>query len=164
MSLFLVERRVLSAPLLYLSAYLEANRSRYYDVLMKGRLTGDLVPWLLHFLTAVETQARDAAERADRLTSLQTEYRRRLGRSRSAVAHALVNEILSSVYVTIPLVAKRTRVTYPAAKAAVEDLVRAGILRDAGLDDRPRAYYAWEVLEVIAPEESPAPRETSEVS
>lgn len=164
MSLFLIERGVLSAPLLYLSAYLEANRTEYYEVLMSGRLSGDLTPWLLHFLTGVETQARDAAQRADRLVALQADYRRRLGRSRSAVAHAIVDDLLSTVYITIPLVAKRTGVTYPAAKAAVDDLVSVGILRDAGIDDRPRAFYAREVLDVIAPEESAPAQGAAEVS
>src|SRR5207245_1396757 len=36
--LLLIERGVLSQPLLYVSAHLEQNRNGYYDALMRGRV------------------------------------------------------------------------------------------------------------------------------
>jgi Fic family protein len=61
---FLVARGRLDAPLLYLSAYVERHRQDYYDALQDIRETGDPIPWIALFLTAVQTQARDAVLRA----------------------------------------------------------------------------------------------------
>ncbi len=61
---FLIARGRLRVPLLYLSAYVERERQLYYDALRSVQETGDAVPWLELFLTAVETQARDAVARA----------------------------------------------------------------------------------------------------
>ena len=60
----LVQHGRLSAPLLYLSAYLERDRTRYYDALQEVRQRGDALPWIELFLTAVQTQAADAVVRA----------------------------------------------------------------------------------------------------
>src|SRR4030067_3215383 len=40
-TLFLIERERLSQPLLYLSAYIEAHRQDYYDLLQRVRTHGD---------------------------------------------------------------------------------------------------------------------------
>lgn len=47
-TLFLVERERLSQPLLYLSAYIEAHRQDYYDLLQGVRTKGDWPSWLLY--------------------------------------------------------------------------------------------------------------------
>lgn len=72
---FLVARGRLPAPLLYLSAYLERNRDDYYRALQSLREEGDAVAWVEIFLAAVETQARDAVQRAERIIDLRERYR-----------------------------------------------------------------------------------------
>jgi len=45
-TLFLLERRRLPQPLLYLSAYIEANKTEYYERLQRTRTHGDWRGWL----------------------------------------------------------------------------------------------------------------------
>lgn len=45
-TLFLIERKVLPTPLLYLSAFLEATRSEYYDRLQGVHARREWEPWL----------------------------------------------------------------------------------------------------------------------
>jgi len=66
---FLIERGRLSAPLLYLSAYLERDRQSYYDALQAVSERGDAIPWVDLFLTAVQTQAADAVTRAHQIAA-----------------------------------------------------------------------------------------------
>src|SRR5665647_1723286 len=60
-TLFLTERGRLTQPLLYLSAYIEAHRSDYYDALLRVRTEGDWESWLLFFLRGVQETAVAAA-------------------------------------------------------------------------------------------------------
>ena len=46
----LVERRRLSAPLLYVSSYFERDRDRYYEALQTICQSGDPIPWIELFL------------------------------------------------------------------------------------------------------------------
>ena len=59
-TLFLIDRGRLAHPLLYPSAYIEAHRAQYYDLLQAVRTAGAWEPWLLFFCDAV----RETAERA----------------------------------------------------------------------------------------------------
>jgi Fic family protein len=71
----LIERGRLSAPLLYVSSYLERDRDRYYEALQIVRQAGDPIPWIELFLQAVKTQATDAVARAQRIVALRERYR-----------------------------------------------------------------------------------------
>ena len=149
MPLFLIEKECLSQPLLYLSAFFDARRDNYYAALMKGRTSGDLRPWMLLFLEAVKTQAKDAAARADRLVALEADFRRRLRSTRSKVVHALVDEVFSGLFVTASRVAASEKVTPVSARAAIEQLVSAGVLREMTGRKSGRVYSAPEVLRIL---------------
>ena len=145
----LVAHGRLPAPLLYLSAFFDARRDSYYAALMKGRTSGDLRPWMLLFLEAVKTQAKDAAARADRLVALEADFRRRLRSTRSKVVHALVDEVFSGLFVTASRVAASEKVTPVSARAAIEQLVSAGVLREMTGRKSGRVYSAPEVLRIL---------------
>jgi len=152
--LLLLERRVLSQPLLYVSAYLEQHRDDYYATLMTGRLTGDLMPWLRLFLAAVRTQADDAADLADNLTALRENYHARIVKSRSKIVRPLVDQLFRDVVVTAPAVAKTFGVTYPTALGAIEELVKLGILKERTGQRRYRVYAAVDIFDLLMPEEA----------
>ena len=58
--LHLLQEQRITAPLLYLSAHLEQNRTTYYERLQAVRERGEIQEWLQFFLQAVSTQAADA--------------------------------------------------------------------------------------------------------
>src|SRR5205085_9158350 len=68
--LFLIERKRLSQPLLYLSAFIEQHRTDYYDLLQRVRTHGDWESWIRFFLTGVTETARQAVRQADALLDL----------------------------------------------------------------------------------------------
>ncbi len=154
--LLLIERKVLSQPLLYVSAYLEQNRDRYYETLMHGRRTGDLSPWIELFLRAVETEARNGTRLADRLAAMQADYHDRLRGSRSAVVRPLIDILFARLVVTVPALAREFKVSEPSAQAAVNTLISAGILKETTGKKRGRAYVAREIFAAIMPEEADA--------
>ena len=69
-TLFLMEKQMLSSPVLYLSCYLKSNRIEYYDRMSEIRKAGNYEQWIKFFLRGVAETAQDATETIDRLTAL----------------------------------------------------------------------------------------------
>lgn len=148
-TLFLIERKRMSQPLLYLSAYLESRRQSYYDLLQSVRTHGDWRSWILFFLRGVEDTARDSAERSKRLMALREEYRARAAGLSSALR--LLDHLFVNPYVTASRAATLLGATHPTALKAIRYLVAADILRP--LDNGPwrRRYAAGAILEALEP-------------
>ena len=68
--LFLFERKVLSSPTLYVSAYLESQRDEYYARLLAVSRDDDWTGWCGFFLEALRAQGTANAEKAHALVDL----------------------------------------------------------------------------------------------
>src|SRR6266566_4171897 len=77
-TLFLIERRILPTPLLYLSAFFEASRREYYDGLRGISERGAWKDWLEYFLLGVARMSEDALSRAARINQLLAQWQRRV--------------------------------------------------------------------------------------
>jgi Fic family protein len=140
-TLFLIERGRLAQPTLYLSDFIERHRSSYYDLLRRVRTEGDWISWIRYFLRGVETIAKDAAVRAQRLLGLREGLLRATGG-----APELADRLLANPYITITDAAKVLEVTAPTAGRVVGNLVDRGILRETTGRNWGRIYVASEVL------------------
>ena len=69
-TLFLYQKKVLSAPMFYLSSYLEENREEYYSCLQTISQKGNWNRWIIFFLRAVEQQAKDNSEKVKSIMKL----------------------------------------------------------------------------------------------
>jgi Fic family protein len=127
-TLFLVERGRLSQPLLYLSQFIEARRSQYYDRLQRVRTHGDWTGWLSYFLEGVTDTAGNAVRQASQLMDLREELRRRLR------SHARALELLDALFVNPYMTAIRARdvlgVSTPTAQQVIKRLEREGLLEE----------------------------------
>jgi Fic family protein len=68
--LFLYEKKALSSPMFYLSAYLESNREVYYQKLRAVSETKDWDGWIAFFLHAVIEQAKINIFQANKIQAL----------------------------------------------------------------------------------------------
>ncbi|WP_016953876.1 Fic family protein [Catenovulum agarivorans] len=90
--LILVEAKVLTEPLLYLSVFFKKYRQVYYERLQQVRLTGDWESWLLFFVDAVAETANQAVKTAQQLNQLRQTHREqiaKLGRIASSAQQVL---------------------------------------------------------------------------
>lgn len=145
--LFLIERRRLPQPLLYLSGYLEANRRQYYDLLQAVRTDGAWVEWIRFFLQGVEESGIAAIQQAHELMQLREELRARVRQKPWALA--LVDELFRNPYVTISGAAGSLGTTTPTASNAVRMLETEGVLREVTGRAWGRLYVADPVLRII---------------
>lgn len=68
--LFLFEKNLLSEPVFYLSAYLEAHRDAYFERLRAISQSADWNGWIAFFLGAIIEQARDNTEKTRSILAL----------------------------------------------------------------------------------------------
>jgi len=150
---FLIHRGRLPAPLLYLSSYLERHRERYYDALAEIHETGDAIPWLELFLTAVETEARDAVARAQRVVEVREQYLTAAATMATANGLALVDLICENPLVTTRRVEERLGVSRPTALRLLSRLAERGVLSEGDGGPRgQRRYVARELLAAVSEE------------
>jgi len=76
--LFLWQKKMIKAPVFYISEYLEANRSDYYENLYKISQNKDWENWVNFFLQAVATQADQNALKANQVISLYQQMKTRI--------------------------------------------------------------------------------------
>jgi Fic family protein len=146
-TLFLVERRRLPEPLLYLSAFIEAHRNDYYDLLQRVHTHGDWEGWLRYFLTGVAEIAMEASRRAEALLAMRDRLRADLIKKPRAAA--LVDHLFANPYVTVARAARLLKVTNPTARNAVEALVKHGVLVEQSGRQWGRMYLAKPILDAI---------------
>ncbi len=149
----LVEHGRLPAPLLYLSAYLERDRTRYYEALQAVREHGDAVRWIELFLTAVYTQAADAVARAQRIVELRERYRAAASAITSSKAVMLVDFVCETPIVSSRAVEARLGVTRPTALKLLRQLEEVGVLKQGSPGPRgQRRYLAGELMAAVTDE------------
>jgi Fic family protein len=157
--LILCERKLLSQPLLHLSAYFERYQEDYYDHLLHVSQSGQWQEWIQFFLRAVCDQAEEAAERSRALLDLRQQFQEKIRSKRvSALAARVIDHLFISPGVTVPLVRHLLKVSYPSADLTVRKLVEAKILSEVSGQKRNRVWLAPGILKILSP-----PKEKSAV-
>jgi len=132
-SLFLIEQRLLTLPVLYLSRYIIENRNDYYRLLLNVTRDQDWEPWILYLLKAVEetaisTTAKIAAMR--RLAEQTAQYVN--ARLPKIYSYELVNLIFELPYCRIANLTAAGIAKRQTASEYLKQLVGIGVLRAAG--------------------------------
>jgi Fic family protein len=148
-TLALIERQVLPAPLLYLSAFFEATRDQYYARLLAVTQAGKWEEWLEYFLTGVALQADDALARIQRIDALLARWRNQLATAPSKLPDRVVELLAENPYCTVNALAKRLGVAFTTAQRAIDRLESAGVLARASDARRNRLYCARAILDVL---------------
>ena len=148
-TLLFVARGVLPAPLLYLSAYLEATREEYYVHLLAVTQNGQWEEWLTYFLRGVAIQAEDAIGRIQRIDELFQHWSEQLAGIQSGQSEKVLELFVENPFWTVREIAQRLAVAYTTARRALDRLESAGIVALVGEARRNRVYCARAMLEVL---------------
>ncbi|MHB0970959.1 MAG: Fic family protein [Thermoanaerobaculia bacterium] len=149
-ALLLTSEKLLPQPLLYLSAYFERHRARYYELLRAVSTHGAWEDWIVFFLDAVRAQSSDAVARATKLLALRDRYHARFQSARSsALLHKLVDHLFEFPAITIPFAGRLLSVTYRSAQQNVAKLQDVGIVEEVTGQRRNRIFYAREIFNAI---------------
>lgn len=149
--LLLASRGLLKQPLLYLSAFIENNKSEYYHLLLDVSKTSSWNNWIRYFLLGVITQTKDAINNIQKLMDLREKYEKRLFDKNASTSSIRLNDYLfANPVLTVPTAAKHLNITYPPAKKAIMKLVDFGILQKQHKQERNKTFVAHEIIEILS--------------
>ena len=110
----LLEKKLLSQPLLYLSDFFERHREEYYKLLLNVSQRGDWKAWLMFFLNGVCQQSEDALLTIQKLLDLQNRYRALATRPRiPKVVNRLIDYLFASPVISISALSKAWEIPFP---------------------------------------------------
>lgn len=159
-SFLLCEQGAIHEPILYPSLYFKQHRDRYYELLQAVRATGDWESWLEFFLCGIAETADQAVDTVRQILTLHDEDRAKLaslGRVRLSAGH-IYGAIQKGPIFSIPSVAKRAHLSYPAAKRAVSGLQSLGIVQPFGRPTTPQLFTYPRYLAILNQGTEPLPR------
>lgn len=147
--LYLVERKILPSPILYLSAFFEATRNEYYDRLLAVNEKGDWNGWMEYFLNGIARQSEDALSRIDRLQTMIAKWRQLFTGKADKNCLLLIDDCMENPFITVGGVAKKHKIAFPTAQRAIDKLEKAGVLKQTHSAKRNRIYCARKILDIL---------------
>ena len=130
------------------SSGLLANVEGYYEALTEFR-KGDLNPIVSEFSAAAFGSCRNGRVLVEDLVSIHDSWRGRVRARRDAVVWRALPIVIGQPAMTVPFIADKTRVSFPAAQRAIDQMVDAEVVRPVGNQKRSRVWVATEVLEAL---------------
>ena len=148
-TLFLIERQILPAPLLYLSAFFEAARRDYYGGLRGVSERGAWNDWVEYFLLGVARMSEDALNRAVRINELLAQWQKRVSGDSTNTPLRMVEILGANPFITAKGAAEKLGIAFTTAQRAIQRLQRIGILKLVGDAKRDRVFCARTLLDIL---------------
>jgi len=148
-TLFLIERRILPTPLLYLSAFFEIARRDYYEGLRGVSERGAWNDWIEYFLLGVARMSEDALSRATRMNAKLAEWQKKVSGDSTNAPLRIVELLAANPFVTTRGAADKLDVAFTTAQRAIERLERLKIVKQVGDAKRDRVYCANALLDIL---------------
>ena len=149
--LYLMELRLISKPIIYISYFLKKNQIEYYDRISEVRRTGNYEQWVGFFLEAVSAAAKDSLAAVEKLSALHEMNIEKLpvtARKNDNVRRVF-DYIEQYPIIDIKRTATDLGVSYNTVSAAVGKLVKAGILKEKTNASRNRVFSYEEYLNIL---------------
>lgn len=150
-TLYLMEKRVLTHPALYISYFLKKNRIEYYDRISEVRRKGNYEQWIKFFLQAIYESAQDAITAVDELTALHDKnisVINALGRVKNNTM-LVFNYLEKNPIIEIKKTASALDISFNTVANAVKRLVAMGILVQSSNANRNRTFSYEEYLRIL---------------
>lgn len=151
-TLFLIEKKVISCPALYISYFLKMNRIEYYDRMSQVRKTGDYEQWILFFLQALADSSSDAIDTIDKLTKLHNKNINILddiSPRQKANVLKVFNYLEKNPIIDIQKTTNALSLSYNTVAKAVLLLVDKGILRQSAKSGKTKIYSYFDYLDIL---------------
>ena len=148
--LMLVERGVVTQPLLHVSSTLDRRQQEYRDLMLAVSQRGAWGDWICFFLNVIEQSAQEALGKAESLGRLYDEYQTKVrARRASALLARLVDRLFQVPSISIKDAEAVMGVSYPQAAEHVHRLEELGILIEISGKPRNKRFASKEILDRV---------------
>jgi len=147
-TLYLVSKKILKAPVLYLSDFFEQNRNHYFDNLMRVRMQNDIKQWFKFFLVGIIETAKKGISTFDAILQLQKEVDVKIETlgSRSSKAQAVLKSLYQHPMISAAQVAEVAEVSMTSSYKLIDKLEKLEILKEATGGKRGKIYLFHDYL------------------
>lgn len=149
--IYLIEKNLISNPVIYISYYLKKNQIEYYDRLSEVRNKGNYEQWIDFFLDAVSAAAKDSLDTIEKLTALHERNVALLPKTarKNDNVRRLFDYIEQYPIIDIRRTAAELRVSYNTVSSAVKKLTALGVLVEKTNASRNRVFSYEDYLEIL---------------
>lgn len=127
--LYLVQQGLLGTPVLYLSRYINQNKSFYYKLLQSVRTQGTWEEWIMYMLDGVEKTAVETTMLVRSIKNLMLSHKNKIREELPKIyTQDLLNTIFGHPYSKIAFVMRDLGVSRITATRYLDELARVGIM------------------------------------
>ena len=150
-TLFLMEKKVLNSPALYISYYLKKNRIEYYDRMSEVRNKDNYEQWIKFFLNAIKESADESVDTIKKLSELHDANIKKIDAMGRAAknARAVFDYLEQNPIIDIGKTAKELNLAFSTVSLAVNRLMDASILIQTNNANRNRVFAYEKYLEIL---------------
>ncbi len=151
-TLYLLDKKLLQKPTLYLSDYFERNRRDYYNNLTQVRTKNDLENWIVFFLDGVIETAKKSIQAFKDINQLRNKIELNqlitLGKKQKD-AKKLIDVLYKMPILDAKVIAKKLNIHIVTANRLIKDFENLGILKELTGYKRNRIYAFVEYINIF---------------
>ncbi|RDB36992.1 MAG: Fic family protein [Spirobacillus cienkowskii] len=149
-TLLLCDWNLLKKPLLYLSYFLKANRTEYYNRLNRIRTHGDYENWIKFFLRGIIETSESAVITAQNIVKLHSSDRMKINDSKpSPIMNQIFDKICRMPIQSVPSLSKSLNTTIPTIQRSINKMVKLGIIKEITGQARYRRFAYVKYLKLL---------------
>ncbi|NOQ32107.1 MAG: Fic family protein [Helicobacteraceae bacterium] len=150
--LYLVSNGLLKKPSLYLSDFIEKNKTSYYEALTRVRTTDDIIHWIKFFLEAVISTAKSGVKTFETILSIKQDMDEKIIKfgKKAHNASKLIEFLYQKPIVTITEVANKLNITKATASSLIKDFQTNDILNEITGFQRNKSYAFTRYLQAYS--------------
>ncbi len=150
-TLYLVDRKILSKPTLYLSDFFERNKNSYYDALTIVRKSNDIEPWIKFFLVGVSETSQKGKKTFEQIIALRRKSEQKIMAmgKRAELGQRLLKELYSQPIMNVTQIAEVLNISIPTAGVLAREFQNKDIVKEITQFKRNRLFAFREYLELF---------------
>ena len=151
-TLYLVGNGLLKKPSLYLSDFIERNKSAYYEALTRVRTDNDIIHWIKFFLEAVIDTANSGVETFKQILELKNEMDNivtifgKKGRN----ANLLIQFLYQKPIISVADIVEPLNISKQTANLLIRDFEKNNILKEITGYERNKLYAFEKYLNIYS--------------
>lgn len=150
--LFLINNKILSNPIMYLSLFFRKNRREYYDLLMDVRFKGHYEQWIKFFLKGVIETSNNAVETINQIIKLRSDISKKLDRlkihNKQLVSDAIMF-LYQHPYINSNDLRKRFSISKPTTSSLIKTLQKMNIIVKTDKKQRNSTYRFDKYVQIL---------------
>ncbi|SMM97649.1 MloA protein, putative [uncultured Candidatus Thioglobus sp.] len=159
--IYLMQQKLLDIPVLYLSRYINHNKSRYYALLQSVRDENAWQDWTVFMLNGVAKTAKNSLILVNDIRVLQQEYKKKIrNKCPKIYSQELINNLFKHPYTKISFLQEDLGASRVTAGRYLAELTQEGLLTKRKLG-RENYYLNHQLIELLSNIENMKEREAS---